>query len=135
MAGDLRVEGCCDGRGKGTATRNRQDEWTYRRMARVDCMCTLLSAYGPNRSPHSLTAALRYSHLLLLAGNLDGRSRLLYSRCHRRKPPARKPYRVAVLRDRSHFRGISLQRRIRCLRLACTVPIASGGGGVWLANF
>src|SRR5215217_7980814 len=72
--------------GKGRWPRSRRDEWTYRRMARVDCMCTLLSAYGPNRSPDSLAAPVRYSHLLLLAGNLDGRSRLLYSRCHRRQP-------------------------------------------------
>src|SRR5215218_3873553 len=115
--------------GKGRWPRSRQEEWTYRRMARVDCMCSLLSAYGPNRSPDSVAAPLRYSHLLLLAGNLDGRSRLLYGRCPRRRSPARKPYRMSVLRPRSHFRGIPLRRRVRCVRVAWTVQIAGVGPG------
>src|ERR671911_1500260 len=127
MASDLSVEWCCDGRSKERGSRSRLVEWTQGLLARVVCVCTLPSADGPYCSPHSLASPLRYSHLLLLAGNLDGRSRLLDGRCHRRKPPARKPYRMAVLRDRAHFRAIPLQRRIRCLRLACTVPIASGG--------
>ena len=43
-----------------------------RPLAGMVCVCTLPSTYRPNRYPHGIAAPIRYSHLLLLAGNLDG---------------------------------------------------------------
>src|SRR3712207_9298411 len=94
-------------------SRNGRDEWTHCRLAGLVCVRALLGADGLKPPPDSVAAPFQGSHLLLLAGNLDGFSGLRYSWCHRRQPPAPKPYRVAILRDRFHLRGGPLLCRVR----------------------